>query len=163
MKESLIDKASRICGSDAALARKLDTSRTTVNKLRAGSMKISPETAALLAEIVGSDPYRAAAEAMIAGQKDPKKAERLTKAFHFATIAGVVTTLLFSSTNADEREYVTVTRQLTSYTLWKVLGSCLRLFVLIARRTIEQANHGRTRRWPRHDTAQGLKGQTLIG
>ena len=82
MGHSLIDRAIEVCGSGAELARKLNVSRVTVHQMQTGKAKLSPEMAALCAEIVGDDPYRAAAIAMVENCRDKEKAERLTRAFH---------------------------------------------------------------------------------
>lgn len=47
-KKTLIDKASEICGGDAALARRMGISRALVSLMRSGDRKITPETAAEL-------------------------------------------------------------------------------------------------------------------
>lgn len=94
MGHSLIDKAVEICGSGAELARRIGVSRVTVHLMQTGKAPLSPEVAALCAEVIGADPYREAAKAMVDGCKDPKKAERLTRAFHLPRLAGGVAMLL---------------------------------------------------------------------
>ena len=91
--QNLIDRARKMCESDAELARKLEVSPVTVHKLRHGLMKLSPETASLLAEIVHDDPTYAATQVMIENA-DPNLASRLTRAFHRAAMASVAAMLL---------------------------------------------------------------------
>ena len=47
--QTLIDKASDMCGGDAALARRMGISQALVSLMRSGNRKITPETAAELA------------------------------------------------------------------------------------------------------------------
>lgn len=77
----VLDRASRVCGSDAELARRVNVSRVTISRIRSGLLKISPEMAAELADVAGLDPYEVVAAAMIENAKTPEKAERLRRVF----------------------------------------------------------------------------------
>ena len=52
--KTLIDKASFVCGSDTQLALRLGVYQPDVANMRAGTRKISPMTAAELADIAGT-------------------------------------------------------------------------------------------------------------
>lgn len=65
--KALIDKASEVCKSDAEMARRLNVSRATVSLLRSGKREISPEMAAMLADIAGEDAVQATINAVIDG------------------------------------------------------------------------------------------------
>lgn len=52
----LIDRASKICGSDNQLAIKLGVSRQQISKWRAGSADAPPAHQEAMAEMVGVDP-----------------------------------------------------------------------------------------------------------
>lgn len=53
--QTLIDKASEMCGGPNALARKLGVSKTLLSLMRSGQRKITPITAVKLANITGDD------------------------------------------------------------------------------------------------------------
>lgn len=124
MGSSLIDKAIKVCGSQAEVARRLNVSRVAVHEIQRGKKQMSPELAVLCAEIVGDDPYRAAALAMVENCKDQEKAERLTRAFHLPRLAGGVAMLLFfvviGGGLISESKAGGVNQQLTVYTLLQV-------------------------------------------
>lgn len=53
--QTLIDKASEMCGGPNALAKKLGVSKTLLSLMRSGQRKITPITAVKLANITGDD------------------------------------------------------------------------------------------------------------
>lgn len=140
MGHSLIDKAVETCGSGAELARRIGVSKVTVHLMQSGKAPLSPEVAALCAEVIGADPYREAAKAMVEGCKDPKKAERLTRAFHLPRLTGGVAMLLISVISAvlcpNDASAKQVRSDLTVYTLWQLWYRIVKGFVLMARGTI---------------------------
>lgn len=105
-----------------------------------GSKQLSPEAAALAAHIVGSDPYREAAEAMVKNCKDARKAERLTQAFHLPrSIGGAVMLLIFVASGLFGTADVSaksINPELTVYTSWQLWCRIVRAFVLMARGNI---------------------------
>jgi len=78
--DTLIDRAIKECqGSAAELGRRIGISRAAVHKLKARQMKISAETAALLAAVVHDDPHYAM-ETVAIEMAEPGLAARLTAA-----------------------------------------------------------------------------------
>lgn len=67
--KALIDMASEVCLSDAELARRLHVSRATISMMRSDKLKVSPEMAAMLADIAGGDAVEAMIAAVIEGAK----------------------------------------------------------------------------------------------
>lgn len=149
MAQSLIDKVIEKCGSQAEAARRLDVTRANISLIASGKVQLSPELAALCAEIVGEDPYRCAAEAMVLNCKDRKKAERLNRAFHLPRLAGGAAMLLISlalgASCPDSASAKSVREHLTVYTSWQLWCRIVRVFVLMARGTIEATGKPGTR------------------
>lgn len=87
-KKTLIDKASEMCGGDAALARRMGISRALVSLMRSGDRKITPETAAELADIAGDDAREAAIAAIIEGAKGTRREGVLREILGKAAAAG---------------------------------------------------------------------------
>jgi len=128
--DTLIDRALKVCGSAAELGRRLGMSRAAVSKLKMRSMKLSTETAALLAGIVHDDPHYAM-ETVAIEMAPPDLASRLQAVFHRpvnTTGAGVMS--LTSDVQTGKRGISRVNRKLTVYTLScmkkaQVLGATL--------------------------------------
>ena len=95
-KKTLIDKASEICGGDAALARRMGISRALVSLMRSGDRKITPETAAELADIAGDDAREAAISALLENAKGTRRESVLREILGKALAAGVAGMLVFS-------------------------------------------------------------------
>lgn len=62
--KTLIDKAIKVCGSGKELARRLGVNQTVVSMMK-NDRTISPEMAAILADIAGDNAREAAIEAMV--------------------------------------------------------------------------------------------------
>lgn len=92
----LIDKASDVCGGDASLARRMGISRALVSLMRSGERKITPETAAELADIAGEDAREAAIAAIIEGAKGTRRESTLRNILGKALAAGVAAMLVIS-------------------------------------------------------------------
>lgn len=71
--KTLIDKASKMCGSDAALARRMGVHQPSIAEMRSGKRKISPVTAAELADIAGEDAREAALYAVIESARGTRR------------------------------------------------------------------------------------------
>lgn len=76
---SLIDKASAIAGSDAALARLLAVPRQRIANWRNGNDSCSPEDCALIASVAGIDPIQEMTRAMLRKHEGTPKGDRLMK------------------------------------------------------------------------------------
>ena len=98
-KKTLIDKASEICGGDAALARRMGISRALVSLMRSGDRKITPETAAELADIAGDDAREAVIAAVLESAKGTRREGVLRDILGKALAAGVAGMLVFSYSN----------------------------------------------------------------
>lgn len=92
----LIDKASKICGSDSKLAERMGIHRVAIAEMRAGKRAISPATAAELADIAGDDAREAAIAAVIEGAKGTRRESVLREILGKAIAAGVAGLLAFS-------------------------------------------------------------------
>lgn len=94
--ESLIDKASKVCGSDAALARRMGIYPADVSNLRTGKRPLSPELAAEIADIAGEDARQAAIDAVIERARGTRKENTLREILGKALAAGVAAMLVIS-------------------------------------------------------------------
>lgn len=94
--QSLIDKASEVCGGDAALARRMGISKALISLMRSGERGITPGTAAELADIAGDDAREAAIAAVIEGAKGTRRESVLREILGKAIAAGVAGLLAFS-------------------------------------------------------------------
>lgn len=94
--QSLIDKASEVCGSDSKLAERLGVHRVVVAEMRNGKRAISPATAAELADIAGDDAREAAIAAIIEGAKGTRRESTLRNILGKALAAGVAAMLVIS-------------------------------------------------------------------
>lgn len=93
---TLIDKASKVCKSDAELARRLGVSRAAVSMMRSGKLKISPEMAAFMADIAGENARDAYIAAGIENARGTKYEGALREVLGKALAAGVAGLLVFS-------------------------------------------------------------------
>lgn len=93
--KSLIDKASKVCGSDAALAVRLGVKPSVISMLRK-NRSITPATAAELADIAGEDARQAAIDAIIEGTKGTRREGVMQEILGKAVAAGVAGVLAFS-------------------------------------------------------------------
>nr|WP_295938718.1 hypothetical protein [uncultured Acidovorax sp.] len=92
----LIDKASKVCGSDTALAERMGIERPNLSLMRSGKRAISPATAAELADIAGEDAREAAIAAVIESAKGTRREGVLREILGKAIAAGVAGLLVFS-------------------------------------------------------------------
>ena len=93
---SLIDKASKVCGSDSELARRMGVHRVAIAQMKSGQRGITPETAAELADIAGDDAREAAIQTMIENAKGTRREGALREILGKALAAGVAGLLVFS-------------------------------------------------------------------
>lgn len=93
---TLIDRASKLCGSDSALARRMGVHRVAIAEMRSGKRKVTPETAAELADIAGDDAREAAIQTMIENAKGTRREGALREILGKALAAGVAGLLVFS-------------------------------------------------------------------
>lgn len=93
---TLIDKASKVCGSDSALARRMGIHQPTIAEMRSGKRSISPVTAAELADIAGEDAREAAIAAVIESTKGTRREGAMREILGKALAAGVAGMLVIS-------------------------------------------------------------------
>lgn len=77
-----------MCGSDAALARRMGIYPADVSRLRAGKRPLSPELAAEIAEIAGEDARQAVIDAIIERNADSRKGALLREILGKGQAAG---------------------------------------------------------------------------
>lgn len=138
--QTLIDKGSKLCGGDNALARKLGVSSALINMIKHGERTMTPQIAARLADLVGEDAMTAIAQATVEGERDPQMREVLKGILGKALAGGVAVMSLFSygdasNTSSDmqatQQVVTTINREnpaigLTLYTLYFWLRRALR-------------------------------------
>lgn len=93
--QTLIDKASNVCGSDSKLAERMGVHRVVIAEMRNGKRAISPATAAELADIAGDDAREAAIAAIIEGARGTRRESTLRNILGKALAAGVAAMLVF--------------------------------------------------------------------
>ncbi len=94
--ELLLDKASKMCGSDKALAQRLNITPPDVCQMRSGKRTITPETAAELADIARVDPFQALADAVIERNVGTRREDVLREILGKGLHAIAAATLVFS-------------------------------------------------------------------
>lgn len=98
--KTLIDRASKICGSDTALASRMGIKTQVVSMLRHGR-PITPETAAELASIAGENARDAAIQAIVERAKGTRREGVLREILGKSLAAGVAAMLVFSYKPAE--------------------------------------------------------------
>lgn len=90
---TLIDEGAKKCGGYAALARRMDVHPVALAEMRSGKRAITPETVALLGDVLelpGSEVRELAAWAVISASKNAQKREALRRGFFGALVSGAV-------------------------------------------------------------------------
>lgn len=77
--KTLIDRASKMCGGDSALARELQCSRSLVCLMRKGDRAVTPEIAIILADMLNENVDLALRQAHIAAAENSKNGQRIKK------------------------------------------------------------------------------------
>jgi DNA-binding transcriptional regulator YdaS (Cro superfamily) len=107
--KTLIDNASKVCGSDSKLAQTLDVSRALISDWRHGRKRCAPEDIAIIASIAGFDANAWAMRAMVWRWEGTPKGDRLMRALGKGLLvtggvlasAGANAAAIFSSTSAS--------------------------------------------------------------
>ena len=94
--ETLIDKASAICGGQNALAKQLGFSSGTLSDMKHGRKAISPATAIELADICNEDVNLAISESIYASVEGTRREVKIREILGKALVAGVVGMSVFS-------------------------------------------------------------------
>jgi len=128
----LIDKAAEVCGSRARLAKRLGTSGPAITELAEGRRPFSPETVALLCDVLelpGDEVQRLAALAVIDAPKNKERQEVLRRAFFGRSVAGLLACCCTAATvgtySQEVKAMTTGYKELTFYTL-SCVGAALR-------------------------------------
>lgn len=98
----LIDNASKVCGGDAALARRLKISKALLSMMRAGKRAVTPAMAVEMADIAGEDAREAMVTAVIEGEQKAERRAMLIEILGKGLAAGGAA-LLASSYNKDAK------------------------------------------------------------
>lgn len=98
--QTLIVKASEVCGSDSALAERMGTARQNVYLMKEGKRPISPATAAELADIAGLDIDWAVKLAVLESVKGTRREAKLREILGKGLTAGAVAMLATSYSGA---------------------------------------------------------------
>lgn len=93
---TLIDRASKVCGSDSKLAEKIGVHRVAIAEMRKGKRRVTPETAAEIAAAAGEDGREAAIQAMIENSKGTRREGVLREILGKGLALGVAGLLAFS-------------------------------------------------------------------
>lgn len=167
-QKTLIDKAAKICGSDAELCRRAQISPALLSLMRSGKRAMTPVTAAVLADIAGENAREVALDAVIESAKGTRLESAIREILGKALVAGVAGMLVFSysadSHAATDSIAKTTYKNATSYTSYLIrLSDVLRaLFALPGRRAalrLRLATQAMRRLWPLPDrqTAEALR------
>lgn len=116
--QTLIDKASNVCGSDSKLAERMGVHRVVIAEMRNGKRAISPATAAELADIAGDDAREAAIAAIIEGAKGTRRESTLRNILGKALAAGVAAMLVFSYKDDSTSTMETIAKSDTPVNLY---------------------------------------------
>ena len=112
--ETLIDRAAKQCKSNAELARRVGVSPAIVSMMRRGKRPISPEMAAVLADIAGEDAREATIAAVIEGARGTRREGVLREILGKALAAGVAGMLVFSYSGDSISATKTIARTVDS-------------------------------------------------
>lgn len=122
--KALIDRAVQMCGGEAELAHRLGVQRQLVHGWHRGHRAITPETVALLGDVLelpGEEVQRLAAWAVIENAKNAGKRERLKRAFFGCWVLGVAGALLTAAPTEAQAKKTNVECRMTLYTLSLVM------------------------------------------
>lgn len=97
--ETLIDKATENCGSQAEVARRMGVARPRITEWKNGARPLSPEDAALLADLAHYDAREAVVHAVLERNAGTEKGDRLREVLGkvLAVIAAVTLGFFYSS------------------------------------------------------------------
>lgn len=95
-QKTLIDKAAKICGSDAELCRRAQISPALLSLMRSGKRAMTPVTAAVLADIAGEDARTTALDAVIESAKGTRLEHAIREILGKGLAAGVAAMLAIS-------------------------------------------------------------------
>ena len=98
--KTLVDRASKLCKSDSALAKELGCSRSLVCLMKKGERSVTPEMAIILADMLGEDVDLALKQAHIAASVLSKNGGKIREILGKALAAGGAAMLLSSCSGA---------------------------------------------------------------
>ena len=93
LAQTLIDRAVKMCGSSAELAKRLEIYPADITNLKKGKRPLSPEIAAEIADIAGMDARQAAIDAIIERNAANRKGQRLADILGKAQAVGAAAML----------------------------------------------------------------------
>ena len=101
--KTLIDKASFVCGSDTQLALRIGVYQPDIAAMRAGTRKISPMTAAELADIAGESVEDAVMVAVIESARGTRREHEIVKILGKGFRSGLETMIDLSKRSPAKR------------------------------------------------------------
>jgi len=107
--QTLINLASAKCGTDAELGRRAGLSRSQIADFRSGKKAVSPETVALLCDVLdlsGDECREWVAVSIIENPKNASCAEKLRRALFACWVAGVGTLTTANDAQATTGGYM---------------------------------------------------------
>ena len=140
---TLLDKASKVCGSDSELARQMGLHRVDISQMRSGKRTITPETAAELADIAGEDAREAAISAILERAKGTRREGVLREVLGKALAAGVAGVLVFSY-SADSNSSTVSKRKSEFFVNSIYIVECLRRVLSSALKLLRFATWGKS-------------------
>lgn len=114
--KTLIDRASKLCGSDTALSKELGCSRSLVCLMKKGERSVTPEMAIILADMLGEDVDLALKQAHIAASVLSKNGGKIRDILGKGLAAGAVAMSAISysaSTNAYTLQSTKIANEVT--------------------------------------------------
>ena len=126
--KTLIDKATKVCGSETAVAKRIGTSQQALSSMKHGKREISPETAVLLADIAKENAIQAMIDAVIERNKTGQKAEKIRAILGKGLAVGGAAMLVFfcgGITNGATEARATELTHYTSYLVAFILAALL--------------------------------------
>lgn len=121
-QKTLIDKAAKICGSDAELCRRAQISPALLSLMRSGKRAMTPVTAAVLADIAGEDARTTALDAVVESAKGTRLEHAIREILGKGLAAGVAAMLAisYSSDSRSATELIASNAQQTSLPIHRI-------------------------------------------
>lgn len=108
---SLIDRASKMCGSDSKLAEMIGVHRVAIAEMRNGKRRVTPETAAEMASAAGEDAREAALQMMIENAEGTRREGVLREILGKGLALGVAGLLVFSYSGESISKSISETKK----------------------------------------------------
>lgn len=146
-QKTLIDKAAKICGSDAELCRRAQISPALLSLMRSGKRAMTPVTAAVLADIAGENAREVALDAVIESAKGTRLESAIREILGKALAAGVAAMLVFSYSGGSHDATKTIAKlvnrlYIVSNTVIRSVASAVRMAWVAGRAALASRHPG---------------------